>query len=495
MTTLAPAPVRPSGRVAVGALARAEARLVLRSPLLWGGMVLSLALCTAWGWTTMPTWETFAENAGMSSLVLAGALLLAGHLAASRDRRAAAEGLETVPTTAARRGVGLLALVAVSGAAGATLCLAGLLLMLPAWPVGRLDPWVLLVIVVVPAIGAALGIVVGRWLPATAAGPLTMIAMAVVLTSLLATGSDSVLLHLFPVPDAPWATGAARPTGWHLVYLMSVLAVIVALLLWRHRRIIAIGVILTAIATSAFATDQQARATPAVIYPEMNDALAGPAVLDCEMHGGVRYCALPHFAGWIPLWREAVEPVARNLPAEATRPTVRQLAGMDNGVVLVPGVPEIATWPRWGRHGRWAEDSRTQLTITYTTAATGLFGRGLTPFDDDARSGCVGSGQHRTVVALWLLAQALPDGARHLPDGGLSLGRVRYDRADAHAAAALLARPHDEVAAFLVAHWAQIMDPAGAALAPLGVTVKPPAIPTVDEPAASGSSDQPRICR
>ncbi|GIJ26745.1 hypothetical protein Vqi01_19070 [Micromonospora qiuiae] len=472
------------------ALARAEARLVLRSPLLWGGMVLSLTLCTAWGWTTMPTWETFGQDAGMSSLVLAGALLLAGHLAASRDRRAGAESLETMPTTAARRGVGLLALVAVSGAAGATLCLAGLLLMLPAWPVGRFDPWVLLVTVVVPATGAAIGIVVGRWLPTTAAGPLTMIAMAVVLTSLLGTGPDTVLLHLFPVPDAPWVTGAARPTGWHLIYLMSVLVAIVALLWWRHRRIIAIGVILTAIATSAFATDQQARATPAAIYPEMNDALAGPAVLDCEMHGGVRYCALPHYAGWIPLWREAVEPVARNLPAEATRPTVRQLAGMDDGVVLVPGLPEIATWPRWGRHGRWAKDSRTQMTIAYTTAATGLFGRGITSFDDDARSGCSGAGQHRTVVALWLLAQALPDGARHLADGGLSLGRVRYDRADAQAASALLARPRDEVAAFLSAHWTQIMDPAETALTPLGVTVKPPAFPTGSEP-----SDQPRVCR
>ncbi|WP_213453332.1 hypothetical protein [Rhizomonospora bruguierae] len=492
MTVLAPASVRPSGRVAVGALARAEARLLLRSPLLWAGMVLSLALYTAWGWTTMPTWDAFAQNAGMASLVLAGALLLAGHLAASRDRRAGAESLETVPTTAARRGLGLLALVLVAGAAGASGCLAGLLVMLPAWPVGRFDPWALLVTVVVPAIGAALGIVVGRWLPTAAAGPLTVLAAAVVLGALpvLSTGADTLVRHLFPVPDTPWVTGAARPTGWHLVYLMCVLAAIVALLRWRHFWIIAIGVLPPAVATGAFATDQQARATPAVIYPEMVYAVAGPAVLHCETHGDVRYCALPHYGGWIPLWREAVEPVTRNLPAGATRPTVRQLAGMDDGHVLVPEVPEIATWPRWGRHGHWAEHSRTQLTIDYTTAATGLFGRGITPFDEAARSGCSGAGQHRTVVALWLLAQAVPDGTRHLADGGLNLGRVRYDRADAQAAAALLARPQDEVAAFLVAHWPQVMDPAGRALAPLGVTVQPPVIPAGGEP-----SDQPRICR
>lgn len=490
--TLAAPPIPTTARVAVLALARAEARLVLRSPLLWGGMVLSLALCTAWGWTTMPTWETFAQNAGMSSLVLAGALLLAGHLAASRDRRAGAESLETMPMTAARRGVGLLALVPVSGAAGAAVCLAGLLLMLPAWPVGQFDPWALLVTVVVPATGAAIGIVVGRWLPATAAGPLTMIAVAIVLATLpvLGTGPDSIVWHLFPVPQAAWwKAGAERPTGWHLVYLMAVLTAIAALLLWKQRRVIAVSVILTATVASGIATNQQALATPSVIDPAMQDALAGPAVLACEVHSGVRYCALPHYTGWIPLWQEAVDPVVRNLPAAAQRPTVRQLGNWDDGRVLVPGTPEIATWPRWGRHGRWAEDSRTRMTVAYTAAATGLSRRGPEMLELK-RSGCSGAGQHRTVVTLWLLAQALPDGAQRLADGGLSLGRVRYDRADAQAATALLTRPHDEVAAFLAAHWTQIMDPAGTALAPLGVTVKPPAIRTGSEP-----SDQPGVCR
>lgn len=494
--TLVPPPVRHAGRLAMVALARAEARLVLRSPLLWGGMVLSLALCTAWGWTTMQTWETFAQDAGMSSIVLAGALLLAGHLAASRDRRAGAESLETVPTTAARRGVGLLALVLVAGAAGASVCLAGLLLMLPAWPVGQFDPWVLLVTVVVPATGAALGIVVGRWLPAMAAGPLTMIAVAIVLASLpvLSTGADSVVWHLFPVPSAPWETGAERPTGWHLVYLLAVLAAVVASLWLKHRRLIAVSVILAATVTSGIATNQQVRATPAVIDAAMDDALTGPAVLACEVYGGVRYCALPHYAGWIPLWQEAVEPVVRNLPAAAQRPTVRQLGSSDDGRPLVPGAPEIVTSTRWGRHGRWAEDSRTGMTVAYTTATTGLFRRGPGAFNYEA-SRCSGAGQHRTVVALWLLAQALPDGAQRLADGGLTLGRVRHDPADAQAATALLTRPHDEVAAFLSAHWTQIMDPAGTALTPLGVTTKPPTIPTVDEPAASGTSGQPRICR
>ncbi|GAA5178601.1 hypothetical protein GCM10023322_06150 [Rugosimonospora acidiphila] len=489
--TLVPPPARHAGRVATVALARAETRLVLRSPLLWGGAVLSLALCTVTGWNRMPTWEAFARDAGMSSLVLAGALLLAGHLAASRDRRAGADSLEAVPTTAARRGAGLLALVLVGGAAGASVCLAGLLLMLPAWPVGRFDPWVLLVTVVVPATGAALGIAVGRWLPATAAGPLTLVAVAVVLAGLpvLSTGYDSVVWHLFPVPQAPWETGAARPTGWHLVYLLAVLAAVVGLLWLRYRRLIAVGVILAAVVASGIAIDQQVRATPKVIYEAMEDALTGPAVLTCQVHAGVRYCALPHYAAWIPLWRKAVEPVADNLPAAAARPTVRQLGGSDDGKPLVAGTPEIVTPIRWGRHGRWVEDSRTRLAVAYTTAATGLTRRA--PAADVS---CSGAGQHRTVVALWLLAQALPDGARRLADGELTLGLVRYAPADARAATALLSRPHDEVANFLAAHWAQVMDPASTALAPLGVTTMPPPIPTGDAPAASGAPGPPRVC-
>lgn len=272
------------------------------------------------------------------------------------------------------------------------------------------------------------------------------------------------------------------------------LTAIIALLWWKHRRVIAIGVILAAIATSGIATNQQARATPAVIDAAMDDALTGPAVLDCEVHSGVRYCALPHYTGWIPLWREAVEPVVRNLPAAAQRPTVRQLGNSDDGTVLVAGTPEIVTSTRWGRHGRWAEDSRTRMTVAYTAAATGLSRRGSAMFDLE-RSSCSGAGQHRTVVALWVLAQALPDGAQRLAHGGLTLGRVRYDPADAQAAAALLTRPHGEVSTFLATHWTQIMDPAGTALAPLGVTTKPPTIQTANEPPASGSSEQPRICR
>ena len=496
--TTAVAPVRPAsppGRgVALTALGRAEIRRLLHSPFLWGGGLLALALGVVWGWTRMPTWETLARNAGLSSIVLAGALVMAGHLAASRDQRAAAaESTETMPTTPARRGLGLVALVPVAAVAGAVLYLAQLLFLLPAWPVGRFDPWEPPVTVMIPAVGVAIGIVVGRWIPSTAAGPLAVIATAVVLAALpvMATGTDSVAWALFPVSQPPWTVGAHTPSAWHFAYLLSLLTAVLALVTLRYRRLVSALVIVVSLAFSGLVVNRQVHGVPAVISEDAERALTGPAVLDCTVRRGVRYCALPRYAGWVPLWREAVEPVAINLPPTASRPAVHQIGDADFGDVLTAGAAEIVTSTVWGMHGRWARDSRETMTAAYATAAAGLSTRGRGLPEPDVS--CSGAGQHRTVVALWLLAQALPDGARRLSAGRLRLPGVHYAPADATAATALLARPRDQVAAFLTAHWTAVMDPAGTALAPLGVTTKPPVVPAGRASQAAGRGQA--VCR
>jgi hypothetical protein len=484
----------PSGLVAVAALGRAEIRRLVRSPLLCGGGFLALALGAAWDWTRMPTWATFNRHAGMSSMVLAGALLLAGHLAASRDQRAAAAAsTDVMPTTPARRGLGLLALVPAAALGGAVLYLTQLLVMLPAWPVGRFDRWAPQAAVVIPALGVAIGIVVGRWIPRTAAGPLAVIAVAVVLGALpvMAAGPGGVPWSLFPVPQPPWTVGADSPTGWHLLYLAGLLAAILALLTLRYQRLASALVIVVAATLAGLAVNRQVQATPTVVDEAAERALTGPAVLDCELHRGVRYCALPHYAGWIPLWREAVEPVVRNLPPTASRPAVHQIGDADYGDVLTAGRREIVTTTTWGRHGRWSQESREGMTAAYATAATGLSARG------DGRptqfGSCSGVGQHRTVVALWLLARALPDGARRLAAGDLRLPGVRYDPADAKAAADLLTRPLDQVTAFLAAHWTAVLNPSGTALAAWGVTTKPPMLQR--NPDVSQAGADRGVCR
>jgi hypothetical protein len=110
----------PAPRTATIALARAEARRMWHSPLLWIGALLTVALGVAWSWTRMPSWDTFHENAGVASMVLAAALLMAGHLSAGRDRRAGAEeSTRTLPTGPGRRSVALLVTVPIAVVAGA----------------------------------------------------------------------------------------------------------------------------------------------------------------------------------------------------------------------------------------------------------------------------------------------------------------------------------------------------------------------------------------
>ena len=100
-TALAPAPIAPvRARTATWTLALLEGRLLLRSPLLWAGVGLSAVLCTVWGWTRQPDWQSFTADAGVASLVLAGFLLLLGHQAASRDHRhGTAETASALPTS------------------------------------------------------------------------------------------------------------------------------------------------------------------------------------------------------------------------------------------------------------------------------------------------------------------------------------------------------------------------------------------------------------
>lgn len=491
------ATLTPAGRpvvsvpVATLVLARAEARHLLRSPFFRGGLLLSATLGVVWSWTRMPTWDTFAQNSGMSSLVLAASLLIAVHLATGRDHRAGAEeSTRTMPSGRRRRGVAMLVVVPIAAMSGAVLYLTELLLLLPAWPVGRFDLWAAAVVVVIPPIGAAVGILVGRQMPGVAAGPLAATALVVLLIALLAIPSSSggYANALWPVPEQPWEAGASRPTGWHLSYLLGVLTAITAAVAWRAWPKASAAVLIAAVAFSGLAVDRQADATVTVIrYPEDTEPLTGVAVLSCQTHQEVRYCALPHHEGWVGLWRAAVEPVVAYLPPGAVRPAVRQIGISHDPQPMTPGVPEVIVTESWGRIGTWADDSRNRMTRAYVAAAVSL------PNQTSLQEECDGAGQHRIVAGLWLLAQALPDKAARVRSGELRLPRVSYGDAELQAAAALLDRPRDEVFGYLSAHWTELLDPSATALSGIGVTLAPPAIPAGSEPENPGTEGG--ICR
>jgi hypothetical protein len=479
----------PAPRTATIALARAEARRMWHSPLLWIGALLTVALGVAWSWTRMPSWDTFHENAGVASMVLAAALLMAGHLSAGRDRRAGAEeSTRTLPTGPGRRSVALLVTVPIAVVAGAVTYLAELLLLLPSRPVGSFDPWVALTLLVIPAIGAGIGVLIGRMLPGVAAGPLAVVVLVGILFMFVFVPNDpaSVMTHLWPVVHVNWSFGMPRPTGWHLLYLVGVLVAVVAANCLPATPKSATAITLLAVLFAGFAVQREAAETPDVIYSDEVAKYVAPEALDCRTHEGVKYCALSGYAAWIPYWREAAEPVADLLPAGAQRPSIRQISTSDDMVPMQQGYPELRVGDTWGRIGSWAEDSRMRLTRDYVATSVGLLKRD----DLDNWRSCDGSGQHRTVVALWLLEGAAPG-------KGLTVPRTRYGDAERQAAAILLAKPREEVSRHLAAHWSEVLDPSATPLAALGVTITPPPIPAEPAPLPEGpnTSDDRGICR
>jgi hypothetical protein len=478
---------------AVSALAWAEARLLLRSPMLWIITATAVALGVVWGWTVMPVWQDVLVNAGMASMVLAAGLMVLGHLAASRDHRAGlADAAVALPTSPGRRTVALLSLLPVGAFAGAIALAAQVLATVPTWPVGPLDCWNLVGAVVLPMIGVATGVMVGRWLPAAAAGPLAVVAAAgmLIVVQLLATngnGSWFMPILLRTLLDSP------RGSAAHLIYVLALLLFVVGVLLLRHWRalpaLFAVGALLVVAVVAA----PQLKYDPnAAILADGNPRPELPRV--CETHSAVTYCALVGFQPWIAYWQEAVEPIALAVPPQARGqlPAIRQRGELADGAEpdatqpdgMQPGPAVVDVFTSWSRHGRWGAQGRARLAEQYVVEL-------LRPVDptalqrrpgvedhsgsDDAASvndECSGVGQTRTIVGLWLIAQALPDGAARLAGHKIGLEPARYGQQEIDAAAKLLAQPGKQVTALLEQLWQTVTSAAvgGNALASLGVT-------------------------
>jgi hypothetical protein len=257
-------------RVAAIAFASLEARLLAGMSTLWTGFILAVVLCTVGSWDADLSWDVFTANSGRAALVLAGFLVLIGHLAASRDHRhGAAEFTGTLPASPRRRTVALLALIPTAGAVGALAEGIELLVLVlvPSRLTAGLDPWLVAVPVVAPMIGAALGVAAGLWWPSTPGGPLTLFAAAAVLAMLpvLGSGPGDLPWLLFPVVmDQP---APPEAVGWHALYLVAVLAVIVGTALARHWRRWATAVVTIALVTAVVAVHRQQAAQPAADTP------------------------------------------------------------------------------------------------------------------------------------------------------------------------------------------------------------------------------------
>ncbi|MFI9050875.1 hypothetical protein [Streptomyces sp. NPDC053427] len=438
------------------ALVVAEMRTALRSPLLWLLTLLTVTGRTVSTWHEMPNWSVETVDTATSALVIGAGAMLAANLAILRDRRSdALELTDPLPVRAQTRTLAVLVaypLVAMAYAAIAMgMQMAGLLI--DSRPVGHFDVRELLAGVLLVALMAALGAALGRWIPNLFAAPVCILLFFWTLVQF----PQSWLLPM--VPYLKLAIAPVRPPTWHLVYVAALTLAIGTAALLRHGR--HLGLVLpsagsaAAVVVAITLTLNSPAATAAARTEDLRKSTrsVSAGADHCETLQSTRYCAFPSYAGWIPLWRDAVEPVVAAVPTAFRHrlPGVTQRAGTG---MFDPTVTShnILTTTSWGRNGA-ERDSRRALAGQMAAAATGFpWGtqRGAGP------SGCDAHGQARTVVALWLIGRTeepLPATATHSSvstDNGeqsdrevpaSDLGAVDYGSAELAYAHRLLGQP------------------------------------------------------
>ncbi|MER7498987.1 hypothetical protein AB0L05_07460 [Nonomuraea pusilla] len=448
-----------------------ETRRMLRHPLVWGTALLVLALQTFLTRDQQPDLSVDPVRATGMSTCLAAAVLVVASLAVSRDgRHGMPESLASLPGRAVHRTRAVLAASALTGGLAAALttgCHLGVrLLSGPAG--GRLDVWEPLTAVAASVLAAVLGVATGRWVRWLVAGPMVTAALGFLILFNDQNGAAGWLLPVMQEHSADWPD---RPSGVHLVYVLALAVAFAGIALLRHRARIAPAVAAVAALAVAVPAGAAAAARPPVVLPgsgeltmdgvdpRVRERFFGPGARSCAARRGITYCAYRGYEPWIPLWEEAVLPIADLLPApvRARLPHVEQVApdwsfAEDTGddwrirPPMTWGGPDqramvaqdVAFWAAW-RGGRAPADQETQFP----------------------RGGCDAHGQARVLVALWLSGQVSPPEQPrplHLDARHARMMTVRWGDAEVGYAKALLALPG--AAEAVRAHWDVLLDPA-----------------------------------
>jgi hypothetical protein len=524
----------------VAALGRFEGRKLLESPVLLVSVALALAVLFMTG---TGDWAQVLDRddvtAAVTLTILAWGVLLATNLAALRSRRdRTTELLASLPVPARSRTTAQLlattAVLPVAVALPAAWCLHAQL-RFPA-TVGTARPAELAVAPLLLLGGGATGVLVARWLPTVLAGPAAVLATIVLQVNWGDEQYELRWLHFVAWEPAmaldPWLD--VRHAGWHLVYLLGLVALAAVAAVARHgltRPLAAVAAAAVAVVlvsgwvqTRPPTTGQVATIVDHLHRPEAHQV--------CEDRPGVRYCAYPTYRDWIDLWDVPVQGVLARLPAAVRERelVVRQRLRPDNVTDLHPLVLDRLDPARvWAADGavhpglEWYTSGnpavvlplqRGELALSHQVAAWAV---GLPP--TAARNGwhCVAGGQARTVLAMWLAGQAtegagraLRERAAAIGDGGALTELATLDGypgpygtewfmgepgsagrgADVVAATRLLDLPADRVAAAAAARWGRLTDPATPARELLAaVRVAAPAPPA---PAAAPAEEGPR---
>ena len=318
--TVAAGAAPPPWRVAA-AVARVEGPRLLRSPLVLVGFALNLAMTFGGPWVS--NLRTDSADSGFVFLLGAAGTLIASNLATLRGRRHGTEelfGADPAPP-GARTGGHLLAVAWPTALAVALLPVTVGAAVVLRDAFGRPDLADLAVGPLLVAGAGALGVLLARWAPSALAGPVACVGIAALelfLTS-PAVLDDGLRWMAFWQGAGDIDLLPPRPSGWHAVYLMGLVAMAWVGALLRHgwrRPLVVAGA--TALAVVAGSTWMQAGTVTDEAWAARNRLLADPVATQvCQDGEAARYCYYPGYGPLVDRWSAVVEGVRRRVPEAA----------------------------------------------------------------------------------------------------------------------------------------------------------------------------------
>jgi hypothetical protein len=453
----------PRLRTVLG-LARVEASLLVRSPLVLAGLLAGGAVVWAKFGPAEPLWWNAAWRIGFGQFVLGMAVLVAAQLAAGRPRRdSMADLYASFPATAGTRTVAHLAGLAGAAPASLLLVAAAAAVVQARGAIGPIGaPGIMVLaggVLLVIAAGAA-GIAIGTRFPHPLAGVLgALVLFLSSATSHLGSGGGIWLLPWEWTQDQlgqlPGPLAGYPPVGGHALGLagLAVLAGVAALAgtasRARTRGGLATAGIL-AVAMICLAGAVQLRPIPTAELNHLVREAADPAsVQHCTTASQVRYCLYPGFAPLLPSLEGPVDGVLAHLPARPGQPlTLRQVLSpylLDS--TLTHGHPkrQVSQWQAqlqsapgtaarasviylpvgsWPAAGAQLADARFDVALTAAEWAVRIPPQATGSPTSGVFLACVPLGQAREAIAIWLaiLATHPPAGELQNGLGGLETG-------------------------------------------------------------------------
>lgn len=528
----------PPRFTSIAALARLEGRRLIFSPLVVAGVVIGSVTFILLTGGAVPVVARDVTYLGLALLPVALGTLFAANLAATRSNRDGTEELYRSLAMEARERTFAHLLSTLGVTTAAIVCaVSGLGYLLLRAGVGTANIAELVTGPTIVLVGGACGVVTARWWPLKAATSILAVGLATAHLYLSVGVVDTYRpppserwLALWVAPSLagdPTIETLIRPSSWHLAYLVALVLTAWVVALLRHGvGIGGLACLLVCLIVVLFTAFVQLRGPTVPQEHQVKSFATAPQRFQtCELHRHVTYCAYSTYTPWIGRWADTVQPILDNVPEDGPLPQVRvrqfpevrgsdlpgqlqelftnrwQPGGRDRAARYFPG-EQIYTRTSWalGEEGRnqrfalalgvaaWASGlPATTRSFQSTPGLVSQASRLVSPrgrkkitilIERGGVEQCSSAGQARSIVALWLAAQASPETeavlrtAAHQKKSGLqsfdsAASNIRFTtgapivwgQEETRYASQLLDRDRSKVLSELQAHWRLLTRP------------------------------------